>query len=84
MLKSLLLVKSGSKIIQKKDKLYLSKKKITSAIICRLLSDIGDTVKLAEEFQSTGISAIAVHGRQIHERPQHANNTGKFEVNATF
>lgn len=36
------------------------------------------TLKLVEELQSTGISAIGVHGRQKHERPQHANNTGTF------
>lgn len=54
------------------------------AIISRLLNDIDDTVKLAEEFQSTGISAIAVHGRKIHERPQHLNNAGNLDTRAIF
>lgn len=44
----------------------------------RILNEIDDTLKLAEEFQATGISAIAVHGRKKHERPQHSNNTGKY------
>lgn len=29
---------------------------------------------MAKEFEATGISAIAVHGRQRHERPQHPVN----------
>lgn len=40
------------------------------------MNDVESTVKLAEEFQAIGISAIAVHGRKIHERPQHANDAG--------
>lgn len=47
--------------------------------ICRLLNDIDDTIKLAEEFQATGISAIGVHGRKIHERPQHFNNASMLQ-----
>lgn len=46
----------------------------------RLLNEPDDTIKLAEEFQATGISAIGVHGRKKHERPQHANNTGKYSM----
>ena len=49
------------------------------ATICRLLNDIEETVELAERFQTTGISAITVHGRKIHERPQHPNNAGKIQ-----
>lgn len=61
---------------------YLIKTSRTYKIVLtRLLNDINDTVKLAEEFQAIGISAIAVHGRKIHERPQHANNTGIFNNN---
>lgn len=47
----------------------------------RLLNEEDDTIKLAEEFQSTGISAIAVHGRKKHERPRHANNPGQLLSN---
>lgn len=42
------------------------------------MNDIDDTIKLAEEFQATGISAIGVHGRKINERPQHFNNTSMY------
>lgn len=31
-------------------------------------------MKLAKEFEATGISAIGVHGRKKTERPQHPNN----------
>lgn len=44
----------------------------------RLLNEIDDTIKLVTELSATGISAIAVHGRKKHERPKHANNTGKY------
>lgn len=49
--------------------------------IFRVLNDVDDTVRLAEEFQAIGVKAITVHGRKIHERPQHSNNTGKFQNN---
>lgn len=39
----------------------------------RVLSDLNKTIELCELLQSTGISAIAVHGRTVNERPQHAN-----------
>lgn len=39
----------------------------------RVLSDLDKTLELCELLQSTGISAIAVHGRTVNERPQHAN-----------
>lgn len=41
----------------------------------RILNDEDDTITLAEEFQAIGITAIAVHGRKKHERPQHPNNS---------
>lgn len=44
----------------------------------RILNDIEDTIKLVREFEALGISAIAVHGRKKHERPQHPVNTGQF------
>lgn len=39
----------------------------------RVFEDVDDTISLVKEFVSTGISAIGVHGRTRHERPQHAN-----------
>ncbi|XP_003700598.1 dihydrouridine synthase 2 [Megachile rotundata] len=39
----------------------------------RVLPDLNDTLELCELLASTGISAIAVHGRTVEERPQHAN-----------
>lgn len=39
----------------------------------RVLPDIDKTIELCELLQSTGIAAIAVHGRTVHERPQHMN-----------
>lgn len=39
----------------------------------RVLPDLDKTLELCELLQSTGISAIAVHGRTINERPQHVN-----------
>lgn len=39
----------------------------------RVLPDIDETVNLVAELVSTGISAIAVHGRTKDERPQHQN-----------
>lgn len=52
---------------------------LTIPVTCkiRILSKDDDTIKLAEEFQATGISAIGVHGRKKNERPQHANNPSK-------
>ncbi|XP_055298288.1 tRNA-dihydrouridine(20) synthase [NAD(P)+]-like [Sitodiplosis mosellana] len=41
----------------------------------RILNNPDDTIKLAEEFEATGISAIGVHGRKKDERPHHPNNT---------
>lgn len=40
----------------------------------RLLNDLDETIKLVKEFEVIGISAIAIHGRKRHERPQHACN----------
>ncbi|XP_043252692.1 tRNA-dihydrouridine(20) synthase [NAD(P)+]-like [Colletes gigas] len=39
----------------------------------RVLPDLDKTLELCELLASTGISAIAVHGRTVHEKPQHAN-----------
>lgn len=39
----------------------------------RVFESTEDTLDLVRELVSTGISAIAVHGRTKAERPQHAN-----------
>lgn len=39
----------------------------------RVFSDLEETLALVRDFASTGISAIAIHGRTKEERPQHAN-----------
>ncbi|XP_031849379.1 dihydrouridine synthase 2 isoform X2 [Nomia melanderi] len=39
----------------------------------RVLPDVEKTLELCQLLASTGISAIAVHGRTVNERPQHAN-----------
>lgn len=39
----------------------------------RVFESVDDTLNLVKELVSTGISAIAVHGRTKAERPQHAN-----------
>ncbi|KAF5302114.1 hypothetical protein FQA39_LY10449 [Lamprigera yunnana] len=39
----------------------------------RVLPNIDDTINLVTELVSTGISAIAVHGRTKEERPHHIN-----------
>lgn len=46
----------------------------------RVFESIDDTLNLVEELASTGISAIAVHGRTKTERPQHANRNKTIEV----
>lgn len=39
----------------------------------RVLSTIEETIKLCQLLESTGIAAIAIHGRTKNERPQHSN-----------
>lgn len=39
----------------------------------RVFESIEDTIKLVKDLASTGIAAIAVHGRTRMERPQHLN-----------
>lgn len=39
----------------------------------RVLESIEDTIALVKSLASSGISAIAVHGRTKNERPQHPN-----------
>lgn len=48
---------------------------VTIPITCkiRVLSSLEETLRLCDILASTGIEAIAVHGRTIEERPQHPN-----------
>ncbi|KAG5345465.1 DUS2L synthase, partial [Acromyrmex charruanus] len=48
---------------------------VTIPITCkiRILPDLEETLLLCDTLASTGIAAIAVHGRTIEERPQHPN-----------
>lgn len=46
----------------------------------RVFESIDDTLNLVNELASTGISAIAVHGRTKAERPQHANRNSTIKA----
>lgn len=48
---------------------------VTIPITCkiRVLPDLEETLRLCDTLASTGIAAIAVHGRTIKEKPQHPN-----------
>ncbi|XP_063977613.1 tRNA-dihydrouridine(20) synthase [NAD(P)+]-like [Diachasmimorpha longicaudata] len=50
-------------------------KGLTIPVSCkiRVFEDLDKTMELCNELVSTGISAIAVHGRTVKERPQHSN-----------
>lgn len=69
----------GAALLRQPDKakeiLSTLTKNIKIPITCkiRVLPNIDDTVNLVQELVSTGISAIAVHGRTKDERPQHQN-----------
>lgn len=39
----------------------------------RVFEDVDETLKLVKNLASSGISALAVHGRTKTERPQHLN-----------
>ncbi|XP_050397960.2 tRNA-dihydrouridine(20) synthase [NAD(P)+]-like isoform X1 [Patella vulgata] len=47
--------------------------KIPVSCKIRILPKLEDTIKLVKLIESTGVCAIAVHGRTIDERPRHAN-----------
>ncbi|XP_049857294.1 tRNA-dihydrouridine(20) synthase [NAD(P)+]-like [Schistocerca gregaria] len=51
-------------------------KSVNIPVTCkiRILPDLDDTLKLCETLASSGITAIAVHGRTRDERPQHSNH----------
>lgn len=48
---------------------------LTIPVTCkiRIFENVEDTLTLVKELTSTGISAIAIHGRTKSERPQHRN-----------
>jgi len=55
-----------------KDILTTLVKNIPRPITCkvRILATIEETVSLARMIESTGVAALAVHGRFVHERPR--------------
>lgn len=46
----------------------------------RVFENVEDTLKLVKDLASTGISAIAVHGRTKSERPQHLNRNSTIKA----
>ncbi|PKA49205.1 tRNA-dihydrouridine(47) synthase [NAD(P)(+)]-like [Apostasia shenzhenica] len=54
------------------DILTTLRRNLDSAVTCkiRLLSSSKDTVELAQQIEMTGVSALAVHGRRIKDRPR--------------
>ncbi|RWS22532.1 tRNA-dihydrouridine(20) synthase-like [NAD(P)+] [Leptotrombidium deliense] len=48
---------------------------LSKSVTCkiRVLPDLQETINLAKLIESTGVSAIAIHGRTKLERPQHKN-----------
>ncbi|XP_044750826.1 tRNA-dihydrouridine(20) synthase [NAD(P)+]-like [Coccinella septempunctata] len=46
----------------------------------RVFESVEETVKLVNELVSTGISAIAIHGRTKTERPQHFNRNETIKI----
>lgn len=59
-----------------KDILSTLVKHLSIPVTCkmRLLPTMEDTLSLVKLIESTGVSAIAVHGRKKEERPRHAND----------
>lgn len=51
----------------------VSNLKIPVTCKIRVLATEQDTIKFCKMVESTGVSALAIHGRMIHERPQHSN-----------
>lgn len=46
-------------------------------VIFRIFYDIDKSIKLAKELESTGISAIAIHGRTPNSRPDSIVDSGE-------
>lgn len=70
--------------------LELAKKVLTALVAAvkipvtckiRVLKSTDETIRVVKELESTGISAIAIHGRTKDERPQHNVNPGLKFIN---
>jgi tRNA-dihydrouridine synthase 2 len=57
-----------------KDILSTLKRNLNNPITCkiRLLDNISSTIELLKIIEQTGVSAIAIHTRYVHERPRDA------------
>ena len=47
----------------------------------RIMPELEDTIRTVQELESTGIAAIAVHGRTKIERPRHPVHPGEWLFN---
>lgn len=71
----------GVALLQQPEKAYNILKTLVNnlsiPVTCkiRILETPEATLKLVQKLISSGIKAIAIHGRTKHERPQHAVNT---------
>lgn len=69
----------GAALLSKPDKVkailttLVNSAKIPVTCKIRVLSTIEKTLELALLIQSCGVSALAIHGRNINERPQDLN-----------
>lgn len=74
-----ILGKMGSALLQEPEtavnilKTLVENLSISVTCKIRVLPDMEKTLELCERLASTGISAVAVHGRTVSERPQHVN-----------
>ncbi|CAL8092722.1 unnamed protein product [Orchesella dallaii] len=51
----------------------------------RVLATVEQTIDFCKRIQNCGVSAMAIHGRMVHERPQHSNRNQTIrEVAATL
>lgn len=48
---------------------------LSSTIIHHFSLQLEDTIELCKMIESTGVAAIAIHGRTRPERPHHKNRT---------
>jgi len=58
-----------------RDILTLLVKELSVPVTCkiRVMPNLEETIKLAQLIESTGVSALAVHGRTKEQRPRHTN-----------
>lgn len=52
--------------------------KCTNVALFRIFYDIDESIKLAKELESTGISAIAIHGRTPKSLPNSIVDVGEY------